>query len=549
MTEQPNILPPSDYDESNVRTLSGLQPVRHKPKFYLGSVEAAGLTHLAKEDFDNSIDELGLNPLGALLRITMCRDVKNQTYQIIVRDTGRGMPIKGKEPDGSWKFVNLITKLHSSGKFDASAYETSAGQFGVGLKATAGCSFRFRLISHRPGNEGSASLSLYKGEHPDVPTWDPTPNTTTGTTSVFEPDPDIFVGIPEYAHDGYTGIINLLRQYVFFSTYNIQFRLIDKGLPDVVWEKASIKEADHILQSYEDEAPVIWDAFKNDPNAWIKDYWNLSRNFAWLAEIRMSPEEKASGAYGLLKDVILKFYYVKQDRTGGCFAMVNNVPINNWSSDHLSVVVSDLKKAMGEHIEDESVKKFFLSTYRLPLYIAASVKYSGAEFGNAVKDRFNDHVFRDIYNTLLTNWFHREDGALIVKQYYDLLAEDINTRYLESLGDKMKTSDTRRLWARLNHRERFKDCGATKDRHLCELFLMEGESAKSSYDPEHQATYTLGGKPLNAVKGTNTRNEVLAKVFRDKILSDILTIINYDPRNPDVSKLNYGSVLFATDGD
>lgn len=551
MSESTTPTPISDYNGSNIRSLSGLQAVRLRPKFYLGSVETAGLTHLAKEVFDNSVDELGLNPLHASLCITMCRDMEKGTFQIIVRDTGRGMPIDGVEKDGSYKFVNLMTKLHTSGKFDVDAYETSAGQFGVGIKATAGCSFHFRLISHRP--EGSASLTLLRGEHPDVPTYDMTPNAVTGVTAAFEPDPEIFVGISDYGDNGYIGIITLLRQYVFFTRYNIQFRMINQPLPEELWSGLSIKEADACLLQYEQNAMVVWDAATNDPNSWIKDYWNLSRNFSWHTDIRMSPEEKLSGEYGNLKDVILKLYYVKHDRNGGCFAMVNNVPINNWGSDHLACIVATMKDAIAPYIEDLAMRKFFLQVYKIPLFVAVSVKYSGAEFGNAVKDRFNDHVFREIYTKLLTTWFKCSSaGTALISEYHKLIADDIHTRYMESLGDKMKTSDTRRLWARLNHRDRFTDCGATKDRHLCELFLMEGESAggSSNYDTEHQALYTLGGKPLNAIKGTGgNRNEILKKVFDDKILSDILTIINYDPRNPDLTKLNYGAVLLSTDAD
>lgn len=551
MSETTNVVPSANYDDSNVSSLIGLQPVRHRPKFYLGSVEEAGLTHLAKEDFDNSIDELGLNPDNTYLRITMCRDLEKDTYQIIVRDTGRGMPISGHEADGTYKFVNLITRLHTSGKFDASAYDTSAGQFGVGLKATAGCSIHFRLIAHRP--EGSASLSLYKGTFPEVPTFDMTPNAQTGTTSIFEPDPEIFVGISEYAMGGYVGIIALLKQYVFFNDYNIQFRILDRPVPSEIWEKMTIPEADAAVLALEEQAAVIWNSFTNDRTAWIRDYWNLSRNFTWQDSIRMSAGDKISGVYGAIKDVILKLYYIRNDRTGGCFAMVNNVPINHWGSDHLSCILAVLKRAIAPSIEEDAVKKFFLASYKMPLYIAVSVKYSGAEFGNATKSSFHDHVFREVYSSLLTSWFVTDPhGRKIVADYFALIAEDIKTRYLESLGDKTKSNDTRRLWAKLEHRNRFTDCGASKDRHLCELFLMEGESASggADYDTEHQAIYVLGGKPINALKGSNgDRSQILAKAYRNEILSDIMTLINYDARDPDLTALNFGSVLITTDAD
>ena len=455
-------------------------------------------------------------------------------------------------------FVDCLTKPHTSGKFDQNSYQISSGQFGVGLKATTAMSRVMRCITHRI--EGTASLTVREGLFNPIPLVDPTYVTATGTVTTYEPDSSIFAGVENYAQTGYLKIVSLLRQLVFFRHRNIVFKISNRPIPESYWDEPDLRKASEFIKQFIAEAPVVWDAKTNDGTEWIKTYWNLHRNFTWSAEIDMSPEERAfyrtyeDPNYARLSDVQLKLYYLKGDRAGGIFALVNSVPILDRGSDHISVVTKQIKDAIASRLPNEKMRQYFLQSYPLALFMAINVDYRGAKFSNAQKTAFREVTFRALYTQLIHTWFTvNPHGISIIDGLYAQLRADIETRYLESLGPKSQSRDSSQAWTRLNKYQNFIDAEPSDgNRKDCELFLLEGRSTGGGqdYDVEHQGIYFMQGKPCNPIRGTGgDSKEVLARMLSHPVISDILTLINFDPRKPDYDNLYFCRVLITADAD
>ena len=99
-----------DYNDSNIRTLSGLEHIRHRPGMYIGTLGDGssiddGIYILLKEVMDNSIDEFKMNA-GDRIEVNV-EDGK----RISVRDYGRGIP--------QGKLIECVSEPKTSAKFES----------------------------------------------------------------------------------------------------------------------------------------------------------------------------------------------------------------------------------------------------------------------------------------------------------------------------------------------------------------------------------------------------------------------------------------------
>ena len=134
------------YEESSIRVLKGLQPVRERPGMYTRTIDP---THIIAEAIDNAADEA---LAGHATRI----DVRVHADQsVTVEDDGRGIPV-GPHPEEKIPTVELVfTRLHAGGKFDKrdgqGAYAFSGGLHGVGVSVTNALSRRLEVEVKRDG--------------------------------------------------------------------------------------------------------------------------------------------------------------------------------------------------------------------------------------------------------------------------------------------------------------------------------------------------------------------------------------------------------------
>ena len=541
-----------DYGAENFITDEGLDVIRRRPKQFLNSTGHDGLLHGLKELFDNSIDEatfLRSHGINASVRITIIRDRYRGTYQALVIDNGRGIPAS--------KFYNALTKPHTSAKYNAKSttYLTSIGTFGVGLKATIGTAEHARGVTFRPDEGVSSSIYVNRGKHNSDATREPYGALSdlarshefplgSGTMVIYEPDAEIFQEIDSFGDIGPMLVAELLKKILFFAEHNITVKISDTPLPPTIWT-ASNAEAVAMMLEADRNASVYWDAAAHDREAWIRQYWNVQR--PWALQVAFNkPMRETNG----LQDWAIRIYYAKYS-TGARLGIINDVPIDHARSDHLRVVYDELRKAIAPLIEDKAIRNFFLSDYELPLYLAVGAKYEGAVFTGATKHAFNNPIFREAYRSDIQGQFTTPEGGATIGSIYAAIADDIEVKYKASQDIEKSFTDNANLFKALRRHDKMKHCTAT-DRSRCELFIVEGDSAKgrTGQDTVHTALYAISGKPLNPktlnLHGGELRRHLLTEV---DIYHDIFTALGYDPKNPKTTGLNFARCFIMTDAD
>ncbi|MCL5011058.1 MAG: DNA topoisomerase (ATP-hydrolyzing) subunit B [Patescibacteria group bacterium] len=173
----------SNYTAKDIYVLEGLAPVRKRPGMYIGSTGPDGLHHLVWEVVDNSLDE-AMAGYCTQIEVTLQKDGK-----VKVADNGRGIPVEKHPQTGKSALETVMTTLHAGGKFGGSAYKVAGGLHGVGVSVVCALSKYMRTEVCRGGE-------LYAQEYEKGNVKAPVKKIgkcqKTGTTQIFEPDPEVF---------------------------------------------------------------------------------------------------------------------------------------------------------------------------------------------------------------------------------------------------------------------------------------------------------------------------------------------------------------------
>jgi len=233
----------NQYQASEIKVLEGLEPVRKRPGMYIGSTDAKGLHHLAKEVLDNAVDEAiaGYGKTIQLFRTRTTDDQKklapNETLgeqAITVIDEGRGIPVD-QHASGVSALQVVMTKLHAGGKFEETAYQASGGLHGVGAAAVNALSGLTQVVVKRGKkyyyqayNQGTPKADVTVIKESEVVKLFPKQSegllkNETGTLVCFIPDPTIF-STTQFSHKVLTQVVKD-RAYLMAGLY---FRLVDK---------------------------------------------------------------------------------------------------------------------------------------------------------------------------------------------------------------------------------------------------------------------------------------------------------------------------------
>lgn len=521
------------YNEDSIKSLSDLQHIIHRPSAYIPNSGFEGHIKINWEIIDNATDELSLikNGSGRLDVIMIC-DKDNQSYSMVVRDNGRGIPV-GKT------LISSFAIARTSGKFDSKAgYTASAGLFGWGSTVTLALSSWFRVISKN--KEVIGDVTIHRDNIPDDITTTNNTDNTTGTVVMYTPDNTILLDFDEFiSKQG--DFINSLSKLSLFSKFLINFYVVDNSS---IVNKLKFETTTNVLELI-DKLCLNTPTFTNinfNRDLYIRNYFGVSQNWKRSFHIEGSNTDDSLIVEG---DIFVLLNNTSS--TNNKLTFVNTIYFDDNASLHIALLHKFIKQRLVMFITDKVVKEFFLDHYKLPIWLVLDVKFSGAQFSGFAKSSFKDIAFRHPYHLLLNKILHND----VLVDLYKTLNDHIQVSFNKfSNKDFSVSTSMKGLLAKLNRPDKFNNCGTT-DREAAELFLVEGDSAKSDQDRDSvfQASYTLGGKPFNGLTTPANLSESINTIKKNIVFQDIIRILNITPGSNDLSNLNFGKTFIMADAD
>ncbi|HOM33372.1 MAG TPA: ATP-binding protein, partial [Candidatus Paceibacterota bacterium] len=239
----------SSYDAKDIVVLEGLDPVRKRPGMYIGSTGIDGLHHLIYEVVDNAIDEA----MAGYAKNIEVRLLDN--HRVRVQDDGRGIPIDIHPQTKKSSLETVMTVLHAGAKFGSASYKVSGGLHGVGVSVVNALSTYLRAEVCRDGqkyyqeySKGKTKTKVLKNGVCKI----------TGTTIIFEPDPEIFAPkngkMPDY---DFKRLAEHLRDQAYL-TKGTRIRLVDErkekeNINDFYFEGGLLSFIQYLI---EEEKPI-----------------------------------------------------------------------------------------------------------------------------------------------------------------------------------------------------------------------------------------------------------------------------------------------------
>tara|TARA_B100000963_G_scaffold353460_1_gene368163 strand:- start:1698 stop:3743 length:2046 start_codon:yes stop_codon:yes gene_type:complete len=509
------------YDASNIQALEGMEHVRMRPSMYIGDVNVRGLHHLVYEVVDNSIDE-ALAGHCDTIHVTI-----TESNGIRVEDNGRGIPVGMHEKEGVSALQVVMTKIGAGGKFDKDSYKVSGGLHGVGVSCVNALSSHLRAEVHRDGRIHEQEYSLGKEMYAvrDIGT-----SNKNGTTIEFQPDAQIF----ETLLYSYDTLADRMRELAF----------LNKGL----------------TISLTDQRVSLQDEEGNDLGFLVETFYSTEglKDFVGYLDANREP---------LISEVI----HVSGERNGvpvevamtyntsfseNLFSYVNNINTHEGGT-HLTGFRRGLTLTLKKYAESSGMLeklKFDISAddFREGLTAVVSVKVAEPQFQGQTKTKLgNAEVSAPVsqaVSDMLEAYLEEHPGE--AKTIVNKVILAAQARHAARKAREMVQRKTVMSGSGLPGK--LADC-AEKDPALCELFLVEGDSAggtaKQGRDRNNQAIMPLRGKILNVEKAMQH------KIFENEEIKNIYTALGVslgteeDERALNLAKLRYHKIVIMCDAD
>lgn len=515
MSEEKAIIP-NNYSGSNIQVLEGLEAVRKRPAMYIGDVGVRGLHHLVWEVVDNSIDE-AMGGYCDKISVTI-----NEDNSVTVEDNGRGIPtdIQPKLKKSALEVV--MTVLHAGGKFDKDTYKVSGGLHGVGVSCVNALSIMLKATVHRDGkiHEQEYERGIPKYTVREIGTTD-----KRGTTVHFKPDDTIFI-VSEY---NYETVAARLRELAFLNP-RIEIALKDlrekdeqgEFRTDLFYSEGGLKEFVSYVDATREKLipqPIYIESEKGDIPIQVAMSYNTS-----------------------FSENLVSY-------------------VNNINTHEGGTHVAGFRRALTRTLKSYADKSGLLER--------AKVEISGDDFREGltaiISVKVQEPQFEGQTKTKLGN--SEVMGAVdqAVGEMLQIFLEE-NPKEAKQIVNKVILAAQARIAAR-KAREmvqrknvlsgtglpgKLADCAST-DPSICELYLVEGDSAggsaKQGRDRNFQAILPLRGKILNVEKAQEH------KIYENEEIKNMITALGVtfgteeDQKALNMKKLRYHKVIIMTDAD
>ena len=506
----------TEYSADSIQVLEGLEAVRKRPSMYIGDTGERGLHHLVYEVVDSSIDE-------ALAGFCSHVDVViNEDNSINVTDDGRGIPVDIHEKEGKSALEVVLTVLHAGGKFDKGTYKVSGGLHGVGVSCVNALSTYLRAEVRRNGKIHMQEFSCGKPLH-DVQIIGDTK--TTGTTISFKPDGSIFT-VTEYKYDI---LATRLRELAFLNA-GITLTLTDKRVrrEDGSYKSETFHSKDGLME--------------------FVRYIDRSKEKLIPDVIHIVTEKQ-----GIPVEVAMTY---NTSYNESVFSYVNDINTIEGGT-HLAGFRRGLTRTLKKYAEDSKLLEKAKveiqgDDFREGLTAVISIKVAEPQFEGQTKTKLGNSEVTGAVDMAVGEALgyyleeHPKEAKIIVDKVILAAQARHAARKARELVQRKSPMTGGGLPGKLA------DC-SSKDASICELFLVEGDSAggtaKQGRDRNFQAILPLRGKILNVEKAMDH------KIFESEEIQNIYRAMGVtvgtedDPKALNLEKLRYHKVIIMTDAD
>ncbi len=494
------------YDAQDITVLEGLEAVRKRPGMYIGSTGPRGLHHLVYEVVDNSVDEA---LAGRCDEVTVRIHPDNS---VTVDDDGAGIPVAIMEKERRPAVEVVLTTLHAGGKFGDSGYKVSGGLHGVGVSVVNALSERLDVDVRRDGyhwrqsfERGKPLSDLQRGE----------PTKETGTTVTFLPDADVF----ETLELDFTTLEERMRETAFLTS-GLRITLIDE------------RGEGHRAEFHYDGGIVDF----------VK-YLNENRDPVHKKVISFSGEREEGAV-----EVAMQWNSSYQESV---FSFANNINTIEGGS-HLAGFRQALTGVLNTYARDKGELKdkdenLTGEDVREGLTAVISAKLTDPQFEGQTKTKLGNPGMQGFVNSIVNARLaefleeNPQDARAVIRKAVQAAQARSAARKARELTRRKSALENSRLPGKLA------DC-SEKDPALCEMFVVEGDSAggsaKQGRNRATQAVLPLRGKILNVEKSR------IDKVLQNQEIQALITAIGTGVRDEfNLDNARYHRVIVMTDAD
>ena len=499
------------YDASDIQVLEGLEAVRKRPGMYIGSTSSVGLHHLVWEIVDNAIDE-SLAGYCDDIEITI-----NKDNSITVKDDGRGIPTGIHKKTGISTVETVYTVLHAGGKFGGGGYKVSGGLHGVGASVVNALSSWVEVKVYQ--NSKVYYIRFENGGHTVAPlkVIDECSPDRTGTTVTFKADPEIFKETTVYDYE-------ILKQRVR------ELAFLNKGLRIILVDDREIEPKKEIF------------VYEGGISEYVK-FLNKGKTPIHEQIVHLEGEED-----NISVEVAMQY---NTGYTSNIYSFTNNINTHEGGTHEDGV-----KRALTRIINSYGKKNKFLKENDAPLTgddvregltMIISCKHPDPQFEGQTKTKLGNSEVRKIADDVFSEGFERfllenpDEAKLIMEKAMTAARARVAAKKARELTRRKGDLDV------INFGGKLVDC-KDKDPSVCEIFLVEGDSAGGSAikgrNSMTQAILPLRGKILNVEKAR------LDRALSNEEIRTIITAFGTGiGEDFNLSKLRYDKIIIMTDAD